>query len=277
MSSTGSDFGKGDPAATGHEGPGLLNQSPVGPAQGPRALPHRLKNPAVLCDFDDTTAVENVAELLLDHFSEDGAWRGLRRQAQESLISFREYQQRAFEGTGAGRDEMKAVVKAKATLRPCFKELWEYCRAREVPLAIVTVGLDFYVDALLEREGLEDVPRYAVTTRFNHQGISFEYPYPWEGSGGSDREVCLRWGSCKCRVLEGYAKQGHSLVYVGDGRSDYCPATIADLVFARGQLAQLCRENEVEYLEFEDFGDVIEALRGAEDPDVVRGVRGGQG
>jgi 2-hydroxy-3-keto-5-methylthiopentenyl-1-phosphate phosphatase len=33
---------------------------------------------AVLCDYDDTTAVENVAELILERFGTDG-WRDLRQ------------------------------------------------------------------------------------------------------------------------------------------------------------------------------------------------------
>ena len=223
------------------------------PAGGPRPS-------AVLCDFDDTTAVENVAQLLLQHFSPDGTWERLRNQAREKSISLREYQERAFRGTGASREEMKAVVKAKATLRPYFKELWQYCQVRSIPLAVVTVGLDFYVDALLEREGLDDVPRYAVKTAFTPGGITFEYPYAWDGSGGSSEAICRQWGNSKCSILGGYRRSGYAIFYVGDGRSDFCPASIADRVFALGQLAELCREAQVPYSEFRDFRDVINGL-----------------
>ncbi len=220
--------------------------------------------PAVLCDFDDTTAVENVAELLLDHFSEDASWRELRKQSRDKIITLREYQEsafsNAFRNSGAGREDMKAVVRAKATLRPYFKELRRHCQAGDIPLAIVTVGLDFYVEALLEREGLEDVPRYAVKTTFTPQGIGYEYPHPWDGNGASPLDVCRQWGTCKCSVLNRYRKQGYGIFYVGDGRSDFCPASIADHVFARSHLAQLCHENQVTHTEFEDFRVVIEAL-----------------
>lgn len=218
--------------------------------------------PAVICDFDDTTAVENVASLLLEHFSEDSSWQVLRRQSRENEISLKEYQERAFNATRAGREAMQAVVKGKATLRPYFKELWQYCRSKDVPLAIVTVGLDFYVEALLEREGLQDVPSYAVKTRFTPEGITYEYPHCWDGSGASSFEVCSRWGNCKCSVLAGYKKRGYSILYVGDGRSDYCPASTADHIFARSYLADVCRENQVEYTEFQDFSDVIRELEG---------------
>ena len=217
--------------------------------------------PAVLCDFDDTTAVENVAQLLLEHFCENGTRHHLRRQLQERTISLKDYQERAFSSTPASKEAMKAVVQAKATLRPHFKELWGYCQSRAIPLAIVTVGLDFYVDALLEREGLEEVPRYAVKTTFTSEGIVYEYPHTWDGSGASSREECQTWGTCKCSVLGEYKRAGRSIFYVGDGRSDLCPATIADRVFAHGQLARLCCEGQVPYTQFRDFQDVIHALK----------------
>ena len=225
-----------------------------GVAHGVRA------RPAVLCDFDDTTAVENVAQLLLEHFSEDGAWRRLRQQSQQKIITLKEYQERAFNSTKATVEEFQAIVREKATLRPYFKDLWYFCLDRDIPLAIVTVGLDFYVDALLEREGLQSVPRYTVKTTFTPQGIAYEYPHPWDGSGASTQEVCSQWGNCKCRALGEYRRRGYGIIYVGDGRSDFCPASIADQVFAHGPLAQLMREKGMPYTELHDFKDVIQGL-----------------
>ena len=254
MHSTGNDSRKAD--SVWHSPPPLPESG-----SGYSLRRNQARNtPAILCDFDDTTAVENVAELLLDEFSVGGPWRDLRRQSQEQTITFKEYQERAFATVKVTREAMKSAVKAKATLRPYFKELWSYCQAKHIPLAIVTVGLDFYVEALLEREGLEDVPRYAVKTNFTPGGITYEYPCPWDGSGGSELEVCRRSGNCKCSVVGNYRRRGHSIVYVGDGRTDFCPASIADHVFARSLLARLCNESMVPYTEFQDFRVVIDML-----------------
>ena len=217
--------------------------------------------PAVLCDFDETMVVENVAELLLEHFSHDGTWEGLKQQARDGTITFKDYQERSFRSIIASREEMKSVVKAKATLRPFFKDLWRYCTSENIPLAIVTVGLDFYVEAVLEREGLTDVSRYAVKTSFSALGISYEYPHSWDESAAWNRDGCRGWSTCKCSVLGNHWKMGHSIFYVGDGRSDFCPSLLADRVFAQGLLAQYCREHHISYSEFRDFRDVIKALQ----------------
>ena len=221
--------------------------------------------PAVICDFDETTAVENVAHLILNQSPGATSWQDLRSQSQSNNISFREYQEESFRKAGMGLEQMQDLVRQKATLRTYFRELFELCQSHNIPLAIVTVGLDFYVDALLDREGLSDVPRYSALTSFSAAGIEYEYPHSWDGTGASSQETCSRWGTCKCSVVNAYKRMGHSVIYVGDGVSDYCPASIADFVFARSLLAQVCQDNGLRYAEFEDFKDVADAIQAAVD------------
>ena len=213
--------------------------------------------PAVICDFDDTVTFQNIAELLLEAFCLDPNWRQLQKASRDQILSLREYQERAFRSTKAGRRIMQRKVKDSANVRPHFKNLWEYCVLRSYPMAIVTVGLDFYVDAVLERESLNDIPRFAVETEFIDGNIHFNYPYSWDGSGAAPKEICQRWGTCKCSVVTKYQREGYSVLYIGDGRSDFCAASIADNVFARSNLATECDKNGIRYSEFRDFGDVI--------------------
>ncbi len=208
--------------------------------------------PAVLCDFDDTAAAQNVAEMLLEHFG-DGQWQELRSKFRKGLLTLKEYQELSFAGVTATREVMKALVKDKASLRPYFKELQAYCHAHQIPLAIVSHGLDFYIKALLEKEGQEGVPAFSVGTQYTNGGITFKYQYTWDG--------CYQPGNCKCAILRRYKQRGHTILYAGDGSSDYCPATKeADLVFARSYLAQRCREEQVPFVEFEDFRKVLEEV-----------------
>jgi 2,3-diketo-5-methylthio-1-phosphopentane phosphatase len=212
-----------------------------------------LKPPlAVLCDFDDTTAVENVAEIIMTRFG-DERWLSMRTEFRTGRYTLREYQEKAFSLVEASRDDMMAEVQERATLRPGFKELHSYSCEHSVALAIVSNGLDFYVQALLEREGLGGLPIHTVQARFNSHGIEFAYPYA--------DEACSDFGNCKCRVLEEYRKQGRSIVYVGDGRTDFCAAAASDLVFARKDLARFCRTYGIPHLGFGDFGDVLKLVR----------------
>ena len=90
------------------------------------------KGPAVVCDFDDTTVLENVAEMLLKEFGGEG-WQEYQRQNVQHRMSLKEYQERAFQTVKVGREAMKDHVKENATLRPHFKALYEYCRRTTSP------------------------------------------------------------------------------------------------------------------------------------------------
>ena len=210
------------------------------------------KGPAVICDFDDTTVLENVAELLLREFGGEG-WQEYQRQNIRHRMTLKEYQERAFQTVKVGRETMKDFVKERATLRPHFKALFEHCRKNNIPLAIATMGLDFYVEALLEREGMESVECYAADTEFTDEGIRYEYPYA--------SKDCWQPGNCKCAVLERYRKKGHSVIlFAGDGKTDICPADRSDLVFARRYLEEHREEKGLPYEKLNDFSKMVRAL-----------------
>lgn len=208
--------------------------------------------PAVLTDFDDTAAVQNVAELLLRRFG-DPTWTDVRQRFRDGELDLKEYQEITFRNVRADRAAMQHYVKEYANLRPFFRELWRYCRNKSVPFAVVSQGLDFYISALLQRDGFTDVPIFSVNTRFDAGNISYEYnhAYPGQESKGNSKDF----------VVESYQERGFYVVYVGDGLSDLEASRKADLVFAHRTLARHCDEEGIAYRPFEDFKGVLLAVR----------------
>ena len=208
--------------------------------------------PAVLTDFDDTAAVENVAELLLNRFA-DPSWQDVRRRFRDGEFTLKEYQEIAFNSIRASRSDMADYVRQNAHLRPYFGELWDYCREREVPMAVVSAGLDFYVKALIEGSGRTQVPVYAVETDFTPEGISYEYRFVRPGME--------RMGNSKGLIVDQFREQGYYIIYIGDGMSDFEAAERADLVFAHRSLAEECARTGIPFRHFEDFRDVLTAVQ----------------
>ena len=213
----------------------------------------------ILCDFDDTAAQQNVATLLLDRFQPvpgDAVphWRQLHKQFLNSEITLAEYQEMAFARLDSTRGEQTAFVKQEAELRAGFVELAGYCREHNIELAIVSHGLDFYVQALLEKAGLEHIPFYAVKTKERGGYTLFDYNFtkpdcPWAP------------GNCKCYIVEEYKERGQQVLFAGDGVSDTCPALKADFVFAKDGLLSFCRQQGLPHLELTDFHVVVDYLK----------------
>ncbi len=210
------------------------------------------RQPAVLLDFDDTAAEQNVAELLLTRFG-DPTWQEVRKRFRAGELNLREYQEITFRNIQADLATMQDHVRNNANLRPYFKELRAYCQENGIPFAIVSQGLDFYIEALLAKEGHTQVPVYAVNTSFSNQGIAYEYRHT---RAGQEKQ-----GNSKALVVEKYQQQGYHIFYAGDGLSDFEAAARADVLYAHRTLAQECLRSNIPFRPFTDFQDMLHAVR----------------
>ena len=209
-------------------------------------------HPAVLTDFDDTAAAQNVAELLLNRFGHPD-WKEVRQSFRDGYMDLKEYQEITFRNIQADRATMQSYVKEHANLRPYFKELWGFCQANEIPMAVVSQGLDFYIEALLEKEGVARVPVYAVETDFHGGTITYHYNHAYPGKESL--------GNSKGYIVESFQKRGCHVFFAGDGRSDQEAARVADVIFAHNTLAKFCDDEGIAYQHFEDFAGMLLSVR----------------
>lgn len=54
------------------------------------------------------------------------------------------------------------------------------------------------------------------------------------------------------------------MVFVGDGRSDFCVSAKVDLPFAKHRLAEYAAARGTDYIPYETFADVTATLNGLE-------------
>jgi 2,3-diketo-5-methylthio-1-phosphopentane phosphatase len=209
-------------------------------------------HPVVLTDFDDTAAAQNVAEMLLNQFG-DPDWKDVRQSFRDGQLSLKDYQEITFRNINADRATMQSYVKEHANLRPFFKDLWGFCQSNGIQMAVVSQGLDFYIQAVLEREGVGRVPVYAVDTKFEGGEISYHYNHT---DLGKEDE-----GNSKGFVVQSFQKKGAYVFFAGDGHSDLEAARVADVTFAHRNLATFCDDEKIVYQPFKDFRGMLVAVR----------------
>ena len=207
---------------------------------------------AILVDFDDTAAEQNVAETLLKKFG-GSHWERYREKFRNGSLNLRYYQEKAFNEIDATLEEMGDAIGELAWLRSGFQEFNDYCKSNDIRLSFVTNGLEFYVNAILRKTGLQHIPSYSVAVEGKPRKLRYSYPYA--------TEECWEWGNCKCNVLNQHRVNGSKIVYVGDGKSDLCASQKADFVFARSTLLKHCRHLHLPFQEFANFYDVLAALK----------------
>ena len=208
----------------------------------------------MLTDFDDTAAVQNVAELLLHRFGHP-SWTDVRQRFRDGELSLKDYQEITFRQMQADKAAMQAYVREQACFRDHFSDLASFCANRSIPMCIVSQGLDFYIQALLNQSRHSDMPVHAVRAQFDGDGRIAGYGYDFTYPDAPER------GNSKALMVQRFQQQGYHVFYAGDGSSDFEAGEVADTVFAHRQMAAMCDEGGIAYTPFTDFGPVLAAVR----------------
>jgi len=201
---------------------------------------------SVLIDFDGTICHHDVTDVLLQKFA-PGTWEALEQEWLAGRIGARECMSRQIAMMRADPADMKACLDDMA-IDADFAAFIEMLRASGVHAAIVSDGLDYSIHHILKRHGLMDIEVFSNHLVYNGDKTwQLKFPY---------KNLACPAGHCKCRRYDSLPHSGYT-VYIGDGASDFCPAGKADLVLAKGRLAEYCRQKQIDHINISSFADVM--------------------
>lgn len=222
------------------------------------------QRPIVFLDFDGTISERDVIDVLLEAFA-DPQWLEIETEWQASRIGSRRCLSEQMSLVRATREQINALLDSIEVDRG-FGDLLEVCAKHCVPVHIVSDGFDYCIRRILARAGarikraLDHVNVYSSKLKLAGEIWRVEYPY----FAASCSHGCA---TCKPAVMRQLNPHGARAIFVGDGLSDRYATHSADLVFAKGKLADYCRQSDVPYVLYEDLGRVavyLESLLSAE-------------
>lgn len=199
----------------------------------------------IYCDFDGTITAQDTTDAVLRELARP-EWEPLEAAWVAGQITAAECMRRQI-ALIQGDDAALEEVLNRIDLRTGFASFARWCRDEDLPLIVVSDGVDFMIRHVLNRHGLGYLPVFA--NQLSGRPDSRILDQPWASSACTNRS-----GVCKCRVTRAGSPQ--PLVYVGDGRSDFCIAEEADLLFARSTLARHCVDQGLAFIAYDSFGDV---------------------
>lgn len=203
------------------------------------------------CDFDGTVAVQDVGNRLFRMFAGDRATRIVERYHSGEINAA----QCLLQECAALGNVVPGVLEKfvdHCEIDSFFPPFVEFCEGHEIPVTILSAGLDFYVERILKRYGLEHLPWFANHAEFvSVDGVVNLRPsFPYRS------ENCEQCGNCKRNHMLVRSADDDTLIYVGDGISDRCAVRYADIVFAKAGLIGYCQSQNISFHEFRDFRDV---------------------
>lgn len=229
----------------------------------------------ILCDFDGTISVEDTGIAVINALHLEKAWE-MEHIWRRGEISSMECLAGQWAMVQLPESELLALLDS-FPLREDFVPFWAYVQQRQAALAVVSDGLDFYIDRMMSRLGLttcpgekwadavlaaaearrprptdDCVPRFANRGTLDVSGVHVEFPHR--------TPVCAQCGNCKLQHLFQLRPHFDRVIYIGDGHSDMCPAKYADVLFARSHLAEDAARRGIPFLPFGGFADIMAAL-----------------
>jgi 2-hydroxy-3-keto-5-methylthiopentenyl-1-phosphate phosphatase len=209
----------------------------------------------ILClDFDDTLVLDNTMRQVMDRFGQP-EWNEIGARYDRGELSVEQANSACLDLVEAEPEEIREYVREVARPRDGIRELADWALWNGWLVAVVSNGVDLYVDPVLDDLGLDRVARHAGRARKG---------YRWRVQYLSPRGVEVQAGF-KLAYAAAFKNAGDFVVYIGDGASDIEAARLAPVVFARDTLWSALKDEHPAIYPFETFHDVIAMLNAEAD------------
>jgi len=203
-----------------------------------------------IVDFDGTISREDTTDAILTRFA-DPHWHAIEDEWLAGRIGSRDCMRRQIGLLRVSPQALDAFVE-QIEIDWGFSAFVRLCARHDIPVTVVSDGLDRTIHAVLTRAGLGHLR--VVANHLSHVGADrWSLSSPHAATSGA----CMS-GTCKCAVADSLPRP--LTLLVGDGKSDHCVAGEADLVFAKKGLIAHCRELGLPHRPFTDFSEATGLL-----------------
>ncbi len=200
----------------------------------------------VFTDFDGTITERDTLVHLLNKYVGD-SWYEIEDRVDEGSLSEEQGLRQEIALLTAPFDEALAAVLAAVPVAPGFAVFAEYCAHKGWPVIILSGGLKPLIEAVLKAHGLSHLPVHA-------NDLSFEDDGRWRVVPATTPRINKLCNHCKSWWL---SESLDPVIYIGDGTTDRCPGSRADLLFAKKSLADWCEREKVAHVRWEKFEDIL--------------------
>ncbi len=207
----------------------------------------------IACDFDGTITQRDTLHLIVEAFGTRGLWDSIEPRLRAGEVTLEQAMQEEFATVRATPEQVIELVLRDAGLRPGLPDLVAWTRDNGHRFIVFSSGFRTVIETALAHWGLGELEVVSHEALFTREGCRLV----WSDRG----DACVECGRrCKRYDLRGRLR-GERLVYIGDGISDRCGARMADVVFAREDLARDLAAEGLDFMPFDDFVTVREWLQ----------------
>lgn len=217
-----------------------------------------MKEIQIFCDFDGTITKVDTLNQFLKLYA-DKKWLEIEEKWENGEIGSRECMSEQMKLFSDMTEEKIDKFLSAVELDTYFPEFLKLIQQYNIDFYIVSDGFDLFINKILEKNGIQDIKVFANRLIFNKGSFISKYPY-------TDDQCSIKAGMCKCNIVKKYRNVTKSLIYIGDGLSDFCVSKKSDLLFAKERLLEYCKKNKntnehYNLIGFNNFSDIVFYLK----------------
>ena len=205
----------------------------------------------IYIDFDNTISLGDVLDGVIAKFAVGDRWQELEADWDAGRIGARECLDGQLRSIRCSWSELSRHLDT-VQLDPGFNQLLTLADRFGVELTIVSDNFDLILGHVLRQNGLNSVAYFANHLEVDHDQYLPAFPFSNPG--------CPTCAHCKKTHFLPRGDDPRAVVYIGDGRSDLCPARHADLVFAKSSLLRQLRLEGRSCYAFSSLSEVTNSL-----------------
>ena len=181
----------------------------------------------VYFDFDNTITTFDVLDAIIEQFSVDREWMAYEEAWRAGDIGSKECLEGQLRSIRCTRESLAEYLSTIA-LDTHFKRLLSLLQETGIRPVILSDSFTFFIASILRNNDVKGISVYANRLRFYEDRLIPSFPHT--------NHLCSHCAHCKTNNFSSAGAAEKSIIYIGDGLSDVCPAQHADLVFAKSTL-----------------------------------------
>lgn len=211
------------------------------------------RNFEIFLDFDNTITDFDVLDDVIERFSLNEDWRKAEAAWEAGEIGSREcleLQLSQVRMTDAALRDYLDSIKIDAAFGPML----DFLRVHGIEPVIVSDSFRLIIDHVLANNGVRGLKVFANELRLEGDCPVLDFPY--------FQSICSTCANCKTsHLFKRNRPAGTQKIYVGDGRSDICPAGFCEILFAKDTLLRHYQAIRKDCIAFENLGTVYTHLQ----------------
>lgn len=212
-----------------------------------------MREKIIVSDFDGTITKKDTLSKFLEDYA-NPRWLDIENDWRDGLFGSQECLTRQFALVPNLSPALVEEFLNTIEIDEGFVHFSNRAREKNIPVLILSDGLDYFINRILERYNLDYINVITNHAYFNEYGkFIIEFP--------NDSSKCTnKAGTCKCKVVNNLKKIYKTVCYIGDGASDFCVSKSADILFAKSGLVEHCKKNHIKHIEYKNYKNITEAL-----------------